>query len=357
MSEGQFVDARPGKPAKGPEDVDEGTDTYDTIDWLVKHLPHPNGKVGMWGISYPGHYAVQGMLCRHPALKAVSPQAPMLDLWEGDDAYHRGAFQLAANFNFFLFFHSPHDQPSGERPAVTKVGTADGYRWFLEAGPLGGMAAKLKQPPERIREDYLRHTTYDAYWQARNLRPYLKDIQPAILTVGGWFDGEDLFGALACARTLDLQSPGTVSHLVMGPWTHGQWATGDGSRIGNAEFGSKTAVWFQQEVELRFFNQHLKGAAGPALAKATVFETGGNQWRTFDAWPPRTAKPRTFYLESRGRIRFARPGAADGFDAFVSDPARPRALQPGHQLQLLGTVHDRGSALRRPPPRRSGLRD
>ncbi len=323
MSEGAFVDARPVNPAKGPRDTDETTDTYDTIDWLVKHLPDNNGKVGMWGISYPGHYVAQGMLCGHPALKAVSPQAPMIDLWEGDDSYHRGAFQLTANFGFFLFFHSRHDAPSPDRPEVTEVGTPDGYRWYLDAGPVAGLEGKVKQAPEGIWEEYIRHTTYDAYWQARNLRPHLRGVKPAVLTVGGWFDAEDLFGALACAHTLTEKSPATDSHLVMGPWTHGQWASGNGSRIGTAEFGSKTAAWFEQDVELPFFNHYLKDVPGPALPKATVFETGSNRWRTFDAWPPKQAKPRSFYLESQGRISFARPGATDGFDAFVSDPAKP----------------------------------
>jgi putative CocE/NonD family hydrolase len=323
QSEGRFVDARPVKAAKGPGDTDEGTDTYDTIDWLLKEIPNHNGRVGMWGISYPGHYAAQGMLCGHPALKAVSPQAPMIDLWEGDDSYHRGAFQLAANFGFFLFFHSQRDKPSGSRPEFTRPGTPDGYRWFLEAGPVSAMAAKLQRPAEPVWEEYLRHTTYDSYWQARNLRPHLRGVRPAVLTVGGWFDAEDLFGALACAKTLNEQSPATDSHLVMGPWSHGQWASGDGSRIGHAEFGAKTAAWYQQEVELRFFNEHLQGEATAPLAKATVFETGRNQWRFFNAWPPREAKPKTFYLEAQGRIAFTAPESEGGFDAFVSDPARP----------------------------------
>jgi hypothetical protein len=323
LSEGQFVDARPVNPTKGPSDTDESTDTYDTIDWLVKNLSGHNGRVGMWGISYPGHYAVQGMLCGHPALKAVSPQAPMMDLWEGDDSYHRGAFQLTANFGFFLFFRSQRDRPTPDHPPYTQPETSDGYRWFLEAGPLSGLAAKIKRPSEPIWQEYLRHTTYDDYWQARNLRPHLKGVRPAVLTVGGWFDGEDLFGALACARTLNTQSPETTSHLVMGPWTHGQWASGDGSRIGQAEFGSKTAAWFEQEVELRFFNQHLKGETSQVLPKATMFETGRNQWRTFDAWPPKSARPRSFYLEAQGRISTTVPRSSDGFDAFTSDPAKP----------------------------------
>lgn len=323
MSEGTFVDARPAKAAADPKATDEATDTYDTIDWLVKHLPDNNGKVGMWGISYPGHYTVQGMLCGHPALKAVSPQAPMIDLWEGDDSYHRGAFQLAANFGFFLFFHSRHETPSPDQPEITDVGTPDGYRWYLDAGPVAGLEGQVKQAPEGIWEEYLRHTTYDAYWQARNLRPRLRDVKPAVLTVGGWYDAEDLFGALACARTLTEKSPATDSHLVMGPWTHGQWASGNGSRIGTAEFGSKTAEWFEREVELPFFNHYLEDTSAPALPKATVFETGRNRWRTFDAWPPKQAKSRNFYLEARGRLSFAKPGTDDGFDSFVSDPAKP----------------------------------
>jgi putative CocE/NonD family hydrolase len=323
LSEGVFEDVRPFNPAKGPKDTDESTDTWDTLDWLLKNLPNHNGRVGLWGISYPGHLAVQGMLCGHPALKAVSPQAPMIDLWEGDDVYHRGAFQLSANFAFFLFFHSQRGTPSSTAPVVTNPGTPDGYRWFLEAGSLGSMAARLKQAQEPIWQSYLHHTSDDAYWQARDLRPHLRKVRPAVLTVGGWFDAEDLFGTLACAQALDRQSPETDSHLVMGPWTHGQWAHGDGSRIAATAFGSNTTAWFQQDVELRFFNQHLKEAPGPPLPKATVFETGANRWRTFDAWPPRSARPRSFYLEAQGRLSSAPTESSSGFDTFLSDPARP----------------------------------
>lgn len=323
MSEGVFVDARPVNPARGPAETDETTDTYDTIDWLVKNLPSSNGKVGIWGISYSGHYAVQAMLCGHPALKAISPQAPMIDLWEGDDAYHRGTFQLAANFSFFLFFHSQREKPHGTFARPTEVGTRDGYRWFLEAGPLAGLAAKVPQAPEPIWQDYLLHTRYDAYWKARDLRPHLKNVQPAVLTVGGWYDAEDLFGTLECFRTLDNKSPATDSRLVMGPWTHSQWAGGDGSRVGNAVFGAKTAAKFQEEMELRFFNHHLKGEPELNLAKATVFETGANRWRSLDAWPPKEARPRVFYLAAQGRISDSSPTDTEGSDAFISDPAKP----------------------------------
>ncbi len=323
MSEGAFVDARPANPASGPKATDETTDTYDTIAWLVKHVPDNNGKVGLWGISYPGHYVVQGMLCGHPALKAVSPQAPMMDMWEGDDAYHRGAFQLTANFGFFLFFHDRTGAPGHAWPQVADVGTPDGYSWYLEAGPVGTLAGRVATPISRIWDEYLAHPTYDAYWQARDLRRRIRDVRPAVLTVGGWYDAEDLFGALACDRALARQSPATDHHLVMGPWTHGQWADGDATHIGPVDFGSNTAAWFEREVELPFFNHYLKDAPEPPLARATVFDTGRNAWRAFNAWPPEHAHPASFYLEPKGGLGTVRPGPSGGFDRFVSDPAHP----------------------------------
>ncbi len=350
-SEGSFEDVRPVDVAKSAPD--EVSDTTDTIDWLLKNLPRHNGRVGMWGISYPAHYAVQGLLSGHPALKAVSPQAPMMDVWEGDDSYHRGAFQLAANFGFFLFFHSQRTAPSSAMPTFTNSGSTDGYQWYLDAGPLNRISALVKQPAEPIWEAYLAHPTYDAYWQARNLRPHLKYIRPAVLTVGGWFDAEDLFGALACASTLTRQSPTTDSHLVMGPWTHGQWSGPDGSRIGNTEFGAKTAPWFQEQIELRFFNQYLKEAGDAKeapLAKATVFETGRNQWRSFDAWPPRAAQPCTFYFEAQGGLGTTRPETTSGFDAYVSDPAKPVPYTQDISFGYSGSfmAEDQRFAARRP---------
>lgn len=322
MSEGDFVDTRPHNPKKGAADIDESTDTTDTIDWLVKNLEANNGKVGMWGISYPGHYAAQALMDAHPALKAVSPQAPMIDLWEGDDSYHNGAFQLAANFGFFTFFQSTREKPGTDGPKRIDVGSRDGYRWYLNAGPVGALD-KVLGGREPIWRQYVAHNTYDAYWKARDLRPHLKGVKPAVLTVGGWFDAEDLFGALACYKTVEAQNPGSENRLVMGPWSHGQWASGDGSRLGTATFGAKTSAWYQKEVELRFFNQHLKDEAGPALAEATVFATGANEWKTFDAWPPKAAKARSLYLHADGRLGFEKPAEADGFSEFISDPAKP----------------------------------
>ena len=322
MSEGTFVDMRPVNPKKQGTEIDEGSDTYDTVEWLLKNLPNHNGKVGQWGISYPGHYTIQGMLSGHPALVAVSPQAPMIDIWQGDDTYHNGAFQLAANFSFFTFFQSQREKPSAEAPKGYGLKVTDGYRWFLEQGPVANLDKAIKGN-EPIWTEYVQHTAFDAYWQARNLRPHLHDVKPAVLTVGGWFDAEDLYGPLATFRTLAKDAGTKDQRLVMGPWTHGQWASGDGSRIGNADFGSKTSAWFQKEIELRFFNHHLKGAEDPQLAKATMFETGSNRWRTFDTWPPAGAKPKGLYFKAKGRISFTKPTSATGFDEYVADPNKP----------------------------------
>ena len=323
MSEGTFEEARPVNPQKRGLDIDEGTDTYDTVEWLLKNVPNNNGKVGQWGISYDGHYTVQGMLSGHPALVAVSPQAPMIDMWEGDDGYHLGAFQLAANFSFFPHFKSVREKPTPASPRAEPLGAKDGYQWYLAQGSLANLERRYFKGTEPIWSDYVQHWTYDAYWQVRNLRPHIKAVKPAVLTVGGWFDQENVFGALATHRALAAQSPATQEWLVMGPWTHGQWASGDGSRIGTAVFGSNTAAWYQKEVELPFFNHFLKGEADPRLAKATVFVTGENQWRTFDAWPPRQTQPRTLYFQPKGGLSFQGPGPEGSFDEYVSDPAKP----------------------------------
>jgi putative CocE/NonD family hydrolase len=322
MSEGEFVDMRPVNPKKQGKDIDEGSDTYDTLEWLTKHLPNNNGKVGLWGISWPGHFVVQGMLSGHPSLVAVSPQAPMVDIAQGDDAYHFGGFELAGNFDFFFDFHSKREKPISERPANVEVDSPDGYTWFLKAGNIGHLGQTVLKGEEPVWDAWVKHTTYDAYWKARDMRPHLKDVKPAVLTVGGWFDAEDLFGPLATFRTLQRQSGATDHRIVMGPWTHGQWASGDGSRIGTAEFGEKTSAWFQKEVELRFFNHHLKGGPDPKLPKATMFETGANRWRSFETWPPKEAMPKQLYFQAKGKLSFAQSGQT-AFEEFVADPAKP----------------------------------
>lgn len=320
MSEGQFVNMRPQRAASGAA-VDESTDTYDTIDWLLKHVDRNNGCVGQWGISYPGFYTAVGMLSGHPALKAVSPQAPIVDWFAGDDFHRNGALWLPHAFNFMVNFGKPRPQPTKAWPKAFSHGTSDGYEWFLRVGPTG--ATRQFTQDVAFWNEMLDHPVYDAFWQARNLRPQIKDVKPAVLTVGGWFDAENLFGALQVFKTLGAQSPATDSRLVMGPWFHGGWERSKGDRLGPVQFGADTAEWFQAEVLFPFFMRHLKGAPVPEPARATVFETGANRWHRLEAWPPAAAKDEKLYLQPGGRLSFTPPSPEGGADTFLSDPAKP----------------------------------
>jgi len=324
MSEGQFVDVRPYRPGKGPRDVDESSDTWDTIEWLVKKLPWTNGRAGMWGISYPGFYAAMGAIDAHPALVAVSPQAPIADWFVGDDFHHNGAFFLPHAFNFISAFGRPRPEPTTKGPLRFDHKTADGYRFFLEAGPMPAYDRKYLRGDVAFWNEILSHETYDAFWQARNTRPHLKGIRPAVLTVGGWFDAEDLFGALETYKAIERQSLGADNRLVMGPWSHGGWSRATGEALGRVRFGQATSAFFQEQIEVPFFRHYLKGGEDPKLPEAYVFETGRNQWRALDAWPPRDAKPLELHLSAKGALARGAPSdAGEAFDEYVSDPAKP----------------------------------
>jgi putative CocE/NonD family hydrolase len=324
LSEGEFEDVRPFRPGKGPTDFDESTDAWDTIDWLVKNVRGNNGRVGVWGISYPGFYAAMAAIDAHPALVAVSPQAPIADWFVGDDFHHNGAFFLPHAFNFYSSFGRPRPRPTTKSPARFDHGTADGYEFFLRAGPMPNLDGRYLKGDVPFWKELMAHETYDAFWKERNTRPHLKAIRPSVLTVGGWFDAEDLFGALETYEAIESQSPGATNRLVMGPWSHGGWARGTGEALGPVRFGETTSLFFQEKVELPFFRELLKNAEDPKLPEATVFETGTNAWRELPAWPPPGAKPVAFYLSSGGRLlRQAPAEAGDAFDEYVSDPARP----------------------------------
>ena len=324
MSEGQFVDVRPYNPAKGPKDVDESSDTWDTIDWLLKKLPWDNGKVGVWGISYPGFYAAMAAIDAHPALVAASPQAPIADWFIGDDFHHNGAFFLPHAFNFYTSFGKPRPEPTTKWPPRFDHGTADGYEFFLRAGPLPNLDRKYLKGEVAFWKEVMAHESYDAFWQARNTRPHLKGIRPAVLTVGGWFDAEDLFGALETYRSIESQSPGIANRLVMGPWPHGGWSRGTGDALGKVTFGQPTSKFFEEQIELPFFRFLLKGGDDPKLPEAYVFETGRNAWHALDQWPPREARPLAYYLSGNGRLsREPSSETTEAFDEYVSDPAKP----------------------------------
>ena len=320
MSEGAFVNMRPQR-AVGGAAVDESTDTFDTLDWLLAHVAGNNGRAGQWGISYPAFYTAVGMLSGHPALKAVSPQAPIVDWFTGDDFHRNGALWLPHAFNFMASFGQPRPKPTAEWPKPLRHGTSDGYEWFLRLGPTGATRQYTKDVA--FWNEMLDHPTYDAFWQTRNLRPQMKDVKPAVLTVGGWFDAENLYGTLQVFQTVGRQSPATDSRLVMGPWSHGGWERTKGDHLGPVQFGADTSDWFQAEVLFPFFMHHLKGAKDPALPKATVFETGTNRWHKLDAWPPKQAKDARLYLQPHGRLSLTPPSPDGGADAFISDPAKP----------------------------------
>ncbi|HEX3745170.1 MAG TPA: CocE/NonD family hydrolase [Bryobacteraceae bacterium] len=333
LSEGTFVDVRPHKTKfDGARDFDDSTDTWDTVDWLVKHVANNNGRVGMWGISYPGHYAAHALIDSHPALKAVSPQAPMGDVGNGDDAYHNGAFYLSANFSFYTGFSPRKADP--ERPhagAPFEPGTTDAYAFYLRMGPLASSKPLYFPAGNVYWDELLEHAAYDSFWQSRALAPYMKDVKPAVLWVGGWYDAEDLAGPLKLFHALEVNGASGPNTLVMGPWSHGGWSRGAGDRLGNLSFAVKTGEYFREKIELPFFVRYLKEkgkdaeTATAAVPKAVVFETGANQWRRFDAWPPKNAAQRNLYLDAHGSLSWNAP-AGEGFDEYVSDPDKPVPL-------------------------------
>jgi hypothetical protein len=326
MSEGQFVNMRPQIDNKrGPSDVDESSDTYDTVDWLLKHVSRNNGKVGIYGISYPGFYTSAGIIDAHPAIKAASPQAPIADWFIGDDFHHNGALYLPHAYLFFSNFGKPRLGPSRPSPAPQNPERQpDGYPFFLETGPLPNFNEKYLKNDIAFWNEMTRHPNYDEFWQARDLRRHLKKIKPAVMTVGGWFDAEDLFGALNTYKTIEANSPGANNMLVMGPWFHGGWARSDGDRLGNVRFGSKTSLFYRNEIEFPFFQYWLKGIGDPKLPEAFVFETGTNQWRREDAWPPKDIQSKTLYLQAGGKLGFDPPAdSRTAYDEYISDPAKP----------------------------------
>ena len=326
MSEGTFIEMRPhiDHPASN-NDVDESTDTYDTIEWLLKNVPNNNGRVGIWGISYPGFFTSASIIDSHPALKAASPQAPMTDLFMGDDAYHGGAFMLAANFGFYSSF-KPQNNPSlppKERQPFD-YGTSSGYDFFRAMGPLSNANALYFHGQTFLWNDQVQHDTYDDYWQARNLALHMKNIHCAVLTVGGWFDAEDLSGPMRTFHAIDQHNPGIFNAVVEGPWVHGGWSHYEGRRLGYVDFASDTGDYFREKIQFPFFEAYLKGDGNAKLPKAYVFETGTNVWRQYDTWPPKNAESKTLYLNDKGRLTFDPPAATgEVFDQYVSDPAKP----------------------------------
>jgi putative CocE/NonD family hydrolase len=323
MSEGDFVEMRPHiDDKKSPQDVDDASDTYDTIEFLLKHIANNNGKAGIWGISYPGFYTSASIIDSHPALVAASPQAPMTDLFRGDDSYHGGAFMLSANFGFYAFFY-PQKQPQTPKPGPQfDFGAPDSYRFYLQTGNIDNLDKLYLKGSNWLFNDQFKHDTYDAYWQSRDLSRHMKNVHCAVLVVGGWYDAEDLMGPYRTFYAINKFNPGTPTTLVEGPWVHGGWAHSDGSSLGDVQFNAKTSEYFRTNVQFPFFEHYLKGK-GAAQPKAVVFETGTNVWRTFEEWPPKAATPKTLYFHAGGKLSFEPPNEISSKDEYVSDPNHP----------------------------------
>ncbi len=322
MSEGEFVNMRPQDAYKrGNSATDDATDTYDSIEWLVKNVDNNNGNVGMWGTSYPGYYTSVGAINSHPALKAISPQAPIAD-WFFDDFHRNGAFVTPMAFIFFDTFDKQRDGQFAYWPKGMDQVTPDGYQFFKDLGPLTNVNEDYFNGERPFWNEIIAHPNYDDYWQSRDLLQHLSKTKPATLVVGGWYDTEDLYGPLYTYQTMSQKNSQSHIKLVMGPWSHGQWnSTKGGASLGEANFGFDTSAWFQKEVLLPFFKQHLKGEGEANLATATMFETGSNRWKKFDTWPPKAGNVQTLYLGNNEQLLDG--NTSKGASEYISDPNKP----------------------------------
>jgi len=322
MSEGTFVDVRPFIPNKKGKQIDENSDTYDTIDWLVKNVNNNNGKVGILGISYPGFYSTMALPEAHPALKAASPQAPVTDWFIGDDWHHNGAFLLMDAFSFYATIGRPRPEPTRKWPSEFDLKNSDNYDFYKDIGPLKNVQRNYFGDSIQFWSDLMTHPNYDAFWKKRNLLPYLTNIKPAVLVVGGWFDAEDLYGPLKTYQAIEKQNKNNQNRLIMGPWYHGQWSGQNAENLGNIHFGSNTADYFKK-IELQFFDYYLKNKGEMNLPEASIFVTGANEWKQFDSWPPSQAETKELYLGCNEQLLFFKPEENECFDEYIVDPNKP----------------------------------
>ncbi len=322
-SEGNFREMTPAITVKkSKKDVDESSDTYDTIEWLI-HNSKNNGRVGIYGISFPGFYSSAALPDAHPALKAVSPQAPMSDEFIGDDCNHNGAFFLLDNFGFYSGFDGPKAANGESYQPFFRARYSDAYQFFLNLGPLkNANTPAYFYDSNSVWRQVVKHDTYDEFWQSRNIKNHLKNIKPAVLVVGGWFDAEDLYGALKTYAAIEKQSPGNNNRLVMGPWTHGAWAAPSWKSFSDYQFGADLNKYYQEEIESKFFASYLKDKGSFDQAEVTVFETGSNQWKNYASWPPVNSQPVPYYLQSKNGLSVNKP-TSKGVSEYISDPARP----------------------------------
>lgn len=323
MSEGIFEDVRPFNKNKKGKEIDEASDTYDAVDWMIKNITNNNGNVGVMGTSYPGFYSTEAALSGHPAVKAVSPQAPVTDWFIGDDFHHNGAFFQMDAFSFYPTFGKPHPVPTQNYGSGFSTPVKDGYEFYLRTGSLKNMS-KMIGDSIKFWHEMMEHPNYDSWWQARNARVGLYNVKPAMLWVGGLFDAEDCWGAWNSYKATEKQSPQTNNKIVMGPWYHGQWSR-EGSYLGNVQFESNTSDYFQKNIEVPFFQYHLKAKGSvEEIAEANIFFTGENQWRKLNAWPASGVTNQKLFIDKNEKLNFAVAANINpAFYEYVSDPAKP----------------------------------
>lgn len=352
MSEGEYMDVRPYNHTKTGTQTDEASDTYDAIDWLVNNIPHNNGNVGIYGISYPGFYATMGALSLHPALKASSPQAPVTDWFIGDDFHHNGAFMQLDAFGFYSSFGKPRPLPTTSGSRGYQFTIKDNYKFFIENGTLKSLAALMGDSVAFWKELY-QHPNYDQWWQVRNTRSHVQHIPAgtATLVVGGLFDAEDCYGAWQLYKAIEKKAPNN-NKLIMGPWNHGGWSRGKGDHLGNVRFGSNTAQWYQQNIEQPYFDYYLYGKGDiTKIPEATIFFTGTNKWQQFDKWPPAQYTKKEMYLHSNGTLSFEPPSYTNvSYNEYISDPAHPVPYTEDvhHRRTVEYMTDDQRFAARRP---------
>jgi putative CocE/NonD family hydrolase len=329
-SEGQFVMSRPPRDREDPKAIDESTDTYDTISWILKNVPGNNGRVGMMGISYPGWLTVMGMLDPHPALKACSPQASPADMFLGDDFHHNGAFRLSYGFEYATMMET------GKTNYQFQFDKYDTYEWYLKLGALGNVNEKYLKGKIPTWNDFVNHPNYDGFWQKQAFAPYLNRVTVPTLNVAGWWDQEDYYGPVKIYELLEKHDSKNMNFMVIGPWNHGGWARSDGSKLGKINFDSATSLYYREKIQAPFFAYYLKDKGTGAPPEAQTFQTGANEWKSYNQWPPKqTTTDRNIYFQAGRSLSFNAPAedSPKAFEAYVSDPAnpvpyRPRPIEP-----------------------------
>jgi putative CocE/NonD family hydrolase len=325
MSDGVFRNMTPHDIDKdGPDDVDESTDFYDTVDWLINNVHPNNGRAGIWGISYPGFYTAASIINNHPAVRAASPQAPIGDWFVGDDFHHKGAFYLQDAFRFFPGFRSHRPELTTTGGQRFQFGTDNAYEFFLDLGPLKNANERHFNNELVFWDSMMTHGTNDEFWQSRNIIPHMDNVTTAVMTVAGWFDAEDPYGPIEIYESIERQNPGIENTLVVGPWFHGGWVRARGDRLGNVSFDVPTGEYYRENIDIAFFNHHLKDKGQLDLPEALVFTTGSNEWQRLDAWPPPGAEPVSLFFHEDGDLSFVPPtNPMIPSDSYLSDPANP----------------------------------